>query len=148
MVSQNGFKGYLLELLAERRAKRNELLGSIQTQLDELDGEIAALETTLKIAGGTNTNARAGRRLSISPNQLGARAHTLKEALEYMASQNDGIVHYAEARNAVMAAGLSRGKPRNVASHLYRMMRDDEDWEYVSPGTFRYLKVKPTLFKS
>ena len=65
---------------------------------------------------------------------------------EYIASKTGGGVNYIEARDLIMAAGMSYGKPRNVASHIYRMMRDSSDWEWVSPGTFRYLKVKPSLF--
>lgn len=146
MVSQNGNRGFLLDLLAKQEAKKAEIEATIQREIAEIDEKIAAIQTTLRLYDEYNENLSAAYASPISISKLRANANTQKEALEYIAMQSNGVVHYGDAKNLLISAGMAKGKGRNIASHLYRMMQQSDEWEKVAPGRFRYLKYKPTLF--
>jgi len=146
VVSQNGFRGFLLDLLAKQQAKKAEVVASIQTEIAQMDEKISAIQTTLRLYEESNEAVSATSESLVSISKLRVNANTQKEALAYIANQSNGVVHYGDARNLLIAAGLAKGKSRNVASHLYRMMQESGEWEWFAPGTFRYLKYKPSLF--
>ena len=137
MVIQNGLKSHLLQLLADERAKKAPL----QKQLDVIDARIAAIETTLAIyEESIPKSQKVPKGFTIEELRNNARTH--KEALRFIAEhRNGGIVRYSEARDLIIAAGLSEGKSRNVGSHVYRLMHDSDEWEKVSPGVFRLIKT-------
>ncbi len=71
------------------------------------------------------------------------RGLTQIEALERIARENGGILKTADAKPILMAAGLTRGKPRNIGSHIYHMLLNSENFERIGKGTFRLLTYRP-----
>lgn len=137
MTSQNGFRSYILELIAEKRAKKASIQASVQKQLDECDFNIAALETTLTIHDESNPITPEQHKIAISPRKLRENAKTQSEALKYIARHTDGTVCYNDARDLIIAAKMTHGKAQNVASHIYKIMANSDEWERVAPGVFR-----------
>ncbi len=144
MISQNGLRGHLLKLLADRKAKKAQLLDSIQESLDNLEADIKALERTLTLHDELSNSALT-QKLIVSPDAVRANAKDHDEALDYIAEHGDGTVHYAEARDIIIAAGLSKAKPANLGSHLYKLMAQSERWQWIDKGKFRRTKAdEPT----
>ena len=136
MTTQNGFRSQVLSLIAEQRAKKT----SIQRQLDGIDERIAALELTLTIHEECNPVSVRRHGFVVSPDDVRANGGTQMEALKFIARHNNGHVRYTEAKDILIAAGMTSGKARNVAAHLYNLMASSDKWERVSPGVFRLLE--------
>jgi hypothetical protein len=141
MASQNGVRGHLLKLLADRKTKKVQLLDSIREPLDNLESDIKAIERTLALHDELETSTPAQKSI-ISPDELRTNAKDQDEALDFIAEHCDGTVHYAEARDIILAAGLSKAKPINLASYLYRRMANSEKWEWIDRGKFRRIKAE------
>ena len=146
MTSQNGFRNHILNLIQKQRTKKASIQASIQKDIQELDNKIAALETTLKIFDEFENVSSSEPKYPITPAQLRANANTQPKALEYLATHMNGEIHYGEAADIIKAAGMAKGKRKNLASHLYGIMNESEDWDKLGQGRFRYKKYRPTLF--
>ena len=59
-----------------------------------------------------------------------------KEALSYIADQNDGVLRIAEAKQALIKAGLIRGQPKYAYGHIHNMLKNDDGYDQVDPGVF------------
>ena len=147
MTSQNGFRSHMLGLIADQRARKASVQASIQKQLDECDANIAALETALAIHDESNHITPEQHKIAISPRRLRANAKTQSEALKYIARYSDGTVSYNDARDLLIAAKMTHGKARNVASHIHKIMADSDEWEKVSPGVFRLVNKRKIVNK-
>ena len=134
MTSQNGFRNNILQLIAEQRTR----MDSTQKELENLRDVIKSLETTLRVYDEAHSSTISKHEFIISANDLyNANVSKLSDALKYIAKHSkDGIVRYSAAKDIIMAAGLSRGKPRNVASQLHRIMTESDEWEKVGRGEF------------
>lgn len=147
MTSQNGFKSHILNLLADERAKKAAIEASIKNQLEEIEANITALTRTLRLYEGSNSSTPIEHtRFPVSPAEVRAHTHTHQDALEYIATKLGGTLNYRDARDIIIAAGMTNAKGRNLGSHLHKYMTDSDDWERIAPGTFRFLKAKPALF--
>ena len=142
MASPNGVRGHLLKLLADRKAKKAQLLDSIREPLDKLETDIKAIERTLSLHDELDSSTPAQKSI-VSPDEVRANAKDQEEALAFIAEHGDGTVHYAEARDIILAAGLSKAKPSNLGSHLYNLMAHSEKWEWIDRGKFRLIKAEP-----
>lgn len=147
MTMQNGFKSHILQLIADQRAEKRKLEGSIQEQLEKVESRISALETTLDIYEESNRFPSKRSKFPVSPEEVRANTRTQMEALRFIARHNEGKVNYAQARDILVEARMTKGKSRNVASHLYNLMAESDEWKKVSPGTFR-LKSGQTVVLS
>lgn len=67
------------------------------------------------------------------------RGLTQIEALKRIAQANEGIVRTIEAKPVFIKAGLSKGSPRNIGSHLYHLLDASPEFEKVGTGVFRWL---------
>lgn len=74
------------------------------------------------------------------------------EALIEIAQYHNGILKTAEAKQILIKAGLVKGNPKNVLSHLYSLLRSPERFqnfdsrlEKVSPGVFRLVPKNAEL---
>ena len=69
-----------------------------------------------------------------------ARCPTIREAMAVIACGSRGYLRYRMAAQVILAAGLSKSKNLNHLSRdLQERMKQDQDWEWVSPGVYRYL---------
>lgn len=66
------------------------------------------------------------------------------DALIKIAEANDGVLKTVTAKQALIAANLVKGSPKNVATHLYQMLKNEERWvkygvrwEWLAPGTYQ-----------
>jgi hypothetical protein len=147
MTMQNGFKEHLLNMLTEQRQKRAQIESVIQREIQEVNRKIEALETTLRLYEENHQEETESKQVqTVSPANVAAHAKKIGPALEYIARHQDGVVQYARAAETLRAAGIGRGKLSNLKGHVYRIMQQNDDWEKISPGTFRFLKYTPTLF--
>lgn len=143
--------------LEQLRAQRAEL----QAQLTELDRLVVAAELLLAWQTGAPLPSSAqqaslpiiptrplggGQAVERRPTppsyQLARRLQGLthNEALMLIAKENGGTIRPADAKDILIAAGLTKGKPRNVATHVYHLLSRSEQFEHVSPGTFRLVE--------
>lgn len=142
----NGTRGHLLEILGKHKSKRKDLLATIQKQLDEIEGNIKAIERTLRLIEQPTVGASKIHKFIVSPDEVRANTKTQMQALKYIARHSDGTVHYSEATDILVAAGMTHGKRRNIAAHLYNLMRNHpEEWEWISPGRFKLLETKERI---
>ena len=138
MVTQNEFREHILRLLNRERTRRASLL----KQLEKTDANITALEVTLNLDdGGIQSELPlTSQTPKIMPLDEIRKAKTLPEALVRIAKYTDRPVSYSEAAKLVLSAGLSHGKPRNIASHIYNLMKESAAWEKVGRGLFKYIE--------
>ncbi len=133
MALDTEFKETIRQLIAKEEAKKKPL----EDQLELINQHIKALQTTLSIFGDYPAKQEIQNELFMIPsNELRENAHSIPEALEYIGKRL-GSVHYYKAAEMVIKAGLSHGKTRNVASHIYRTMMENKKWERIAQGTFR-----------
>ena len=130
MKSTNPVVNELLNLAAKLRAKRPQL----EKRLSELDARIKAIETTVQLYA-EEKKLGSVQRQRISADDL--KDKTQLEALKRIAELNGGLVNASEAKRLFMTAGLSKSKGRNLAPHIYSILKNSPDFEWESPGTFR-----------
>jgi hypothetical protein len=68
------------------------------------------------------------------------RGLTHIEALTRIAGENDGVVRVTDAKQILLDSGLTKGKLRNVSSHIYHLLSRSEKFERVEPGVFRLVE--------
>ena len=67
-----------------------------------------------------------------------------RDALIVIARLTEGIVRSTEAGRLLEKAGLTEAKPSSISPATYRLLNDDEEnWEWVEPGTFRLKWFEP-----
>ena len=130
MKTTNPVVNELLNLAAKLRAKRPQL----EKRLAELDAKLKAVETTLQLYADEKKLGSVQRQ-KISPDDL--RGLTQLGALKKIAEMNGGLVNASEAKRFFLTAGLSKSKGKNLAPHIYNILKNSPDFEWESPGTFR-----------
>jgi hypothetical protein len=144
-MSANGTRSHLLEILGNHKSKKKALLATIQKQLDEIEENIKAIERTLRLIEQSTVGTSKIHKFIVSPDEVRANTKTQMKALKYIARHSDGTVHYSEATDILIGAGMTHGKRRNVAAHLYNLMHNHpEDWEWIAPGRFKLLETRET----
>lgn len=132
----------------ELDAYRDALEAKVNSLKDQLSVAQAELQATDRVLDGYRKWRSTGSTAIVVefPSELNVTAEQLKDcpsirkALELIAENNAGIVHARTAARMVMDAGLTTIDDINVAtSSVYGRMHGSHDWEYDSPGTFRYL---------
>lgn len=48
-----------------------------------------------------------------------------------------GLVNVSDAKRLFVTTGLSKGKAKNLAPHIYTILKNSRDFKWESPGTFR-----------
>ncbi len=73
--------------------------------------------------------------------ELARKIRGLKQidALRHIAQLNEGIVRTIEIKPVFIKAGLTKGSPRNIGSHLYHLLDRSPEFEKIAPGTFLWL---------
>jgi len=130
MKSTNPVLNELLNLAAKLRAKRPQ----IENRLAELDAKLKAIETTLQLYADEKKLGSV-RRHRLSGDDF--KGLTQLEALKKIAEMSGGLVNASDAKRFFITAGLSKGNPKNLAPHIYGMLKNSPDFEWASPGTFR-----------
>ena len=134
-------RSYITGAISAQKARKAEMEASIHNQLKDISDNIAALERTLALFDESSAMEEE-RKPSVSPEEIRAHAKTHREALRYIGEHTDGTLHYAEARDLLIAAGLTKGDAKNVASQVYRLLSKSPEWEKVSEGRFKLVASK------
>jgi len=148
----------LLNALNELRAEQDTLRTDYELRLAALGKRIEAVQTTLELFAeeealaphgaqvplDLGTNGHAGEQHVRSPQPMSTTAWaqelqglTQIEALVRIAERNGGVLNVADARRILIATGLTKGKTKNVASHLYHMLREAKQFEKGDVGAYR-----------
>lgn len=69
------------------------------------------------------------------------------QALHRIAEENNGNVRVTEAKRILIAAGLAKGKPKNVPSQIYHLLLTSDQFEKSEPGVFRLVAGTPTRYE-
>lgn len=67
-----------------------------------------------------------------------AKTHTDRLALLAMMNDNR-TVNATEAAHLFIALSLTKAKKRHMVANAFQIMDESDQWEKVSPGTFKYL---------
>ena len=71
-------------------------------------------------------------------------ASTYLEAAVIMAQANKGVLRVTDASKLINAAGISDAKVASIAATLHNRLSTHDDWEYVEPGTFKWISTQFT----
>ncbi len=132
----------LLSLLDEQRAKAEPLerrLAEIQDKIEKIEGTIQMYSESRKLDG-------------IEPEQAlieAIKGKTHREALAIIAKANDGLVKSAEAKRLFLAAGLAKGKVKNLGPHLWQLLNASQEFQRIDAGVFRLIGSRePRLLRA
>ena len=139
MIMSDATRSKLLELIAELRSEKSRLERRLRDEIEKIDRDLKAVQRTLDLLTGTNEVEQASSQLKLSMMDVSiiANTRTQPEALKALAEQNQGIVNVTKAADFLIRAGRATGKRRNLVSSLYTSLRNDDEWEWASPGNFR-----------
>ena len=142
MDIETRIRSYIVGTIAEQKMRKAEMEANYQERLKDITANIAALERTLALFNASDCGVEKWEEFAVSPEEVRANTSTHKEALRYIASRTtDGTLHYAEARDLLMAAGMAKGQANNVASQVHRILSQGPEWEKVSLGRFRLIST-------
>ena len=111
----------------------NGMLAEKRAALHELQEDISALERVQRMsANGLLDGHHTNGDLPELRKML-----TQKDAMDYIADQNDGIVKVNEVKKLLLQTGFIKGKPKYAYGHLYNILKNDERYEAMGVGTFR-----------
>ena len=139
----------IAELMEQWQSEKQSLMvkrDALDAQINEADRNIEACERVLELDATRRREQFEGNKSHghVDIGQLAACA-TQMDAAELIAQSSEGVVRVSDAGRMIHAAGLSRGKVSSVIATLSARMGSGVDWEYVEPGTFRFLRyVKRT----
>ena len=112
------------------------MLTEKKTALRELQEDIRALERVQDMS--LNGGAEQG---SIDLAALQKR-RTQKEALDYIADQNNGRVKINDAKALLIRIGFIKGQPKHAYGHLYNLLANDDRYDAVGNGVFEKKPVE------
>ena len=129
---------------AALRAEKERL----NAEKEKIDGEIAVVDqliSTMENFSGdftkwreANSTESKGIHSHISERDI-RKCRTQQTALEEIARLSGGIANATEAGKLIHKTKLTNGKVGSVVSGVHRIMSDKDQWEWISPGTFRRL---------
>lgn len=128
----------LLVLLATLRGEYQEAQQRLERELGLIREKMKSVETTLELYVATRDIKQpvAG---TVTPDDIRGLSH--KDALVKIAQLSGGLLKVQEAKRLLIAAKLATGAPKNVAPSLYMLLRNDERFKHVGPGTFELLAL-------
>lgn len=159
----------LVATLEELRTKKADLDAEYHGRVAELNHNIAAYERVIACETGTPIPAsttspnplpavsepitrQTDPRQSLSPEPdrstswtRSLRGLTQPEALIRIAEENGGLVRVMDAKKIFLEAGLSKGKLKNVNSHIHHILARSDRFERVGAGVFRLQPVTRSL---
>lgn len=137
MIMQDDFREEINRLIAGQNDRKD----SLQREVDSINKIIENLRATLRVYDESHSKGVVQSKFIISPEELRANATSLKQALKYIAKYSpENTISYLNARDLILASGLSEGKPVNVASQIHRTISHSDEWEKVGAGKFRLKK--------
>ncbi|MBE0481217.1 MAG: hypothetical protein IBX68_09585 [Dehalococcoidia bacterium] len=142
MEHRETIRSFINGAISEQKARKAEIEASFQERIKDLGANIAALERTLALFDASNGGGEQGKKFSVAPEAIRANAKTHREALRFIGEHTGGTIHYTEARDLLIASGLTKGQTSNVASQVYRLLSKSPEWEKVSEGRFRLVKSR------
>ncbi len=130
----------LLSLVTRLRTQEAELRAQYEGRLAELRGQVAAVQTTIDLLGHAQSAGESRRSEAPPPvptNNWGKKLAGLKQldALKVIAQENGGILRITEVRPIFISHGLSKGDPRHVYGHIYHILSDSDEFEFMGKGT-------------
>jgi hypothetical protein len=121
----------LNKLYEERKSKCDRL----RTQLAEVEKELEAIGTTLRLMGYMAPSSTLG---------LDLHGMTQLAALIAIAQANGGILTVKTARRMMLKAGMF-GNPKNSSSILFTTISRSKRFEKMESGKYRLLPEQPKL---
>ncbi len=136
MTTSDMVKNKLLDLVSQLRSQKMAL----HKQLELIDGDLGALERTLNLLYGNElpnkTDDTTQLKFIDDVNSI-SNARNQMEAIKIIACQNNWMVNATKVSDILIRAGKAKGKRRNLVATIYSMLSNSDEWEKVSPGTFR-----------
>jgi hypothetical protein len=132
-MANNG--GVLLDGLSNLIVKLRHERDDIEKQLNQLDEEIRAVETTISLYRKAGKIHEPEAYKSIVP-ELQGRTHI--DALRHIASRSGGRLKVTDAKRLMSEAGLIRN-PKNALSMLYTIISRSGEFERIAPGEYRLI---------
>jgi len=132
-MANNG--GVLLDELSSLIVKLRHERDEVVKQLNELDEQILAVETTISLYRKAGKIQEPEAYKSIVPELEG---RTLIDALKHIASRSGGSLKVTDAKRLMSEAGLIRN-PKNALSMLYTIMSRSGEFERIAPGEYRLI---------
>ena len=105
-------------------------------ELRELQEDIRALERVQHMS--SNGVAEQG---NVDLTELQKR-RTQKEALDYIADQNNSRVKINDAKAMLIRTGFIKGQPKHAYGHLYNLLANDDKYDAVGDGVFEKKPVE------
>lgn len=134
----------LLAVLQKLTGQKDDLRQEFESRLAEIEDKCVAIQKTLDLLSQESDTPDAEPQEPALPppvpldhlaRQL--RGLTQVDALRQIAVWNGGIVRTRDARRLFVSAGLTKGKLKNLPSHIYHILLASEEFERVAPGAFR-----------
>ena len=126
-------------MLAEKRVTLHELQEDIRA-LERVQRMSANGVYVVEAATPSPSVPGAATLLPLSLSEV-RKMRTQKEALGYIADQNNGLVKVKEAKELLISSGHIKGQPKHAYVHLYNILKDDP--HYVRSGKGEFRKVLP-----
>lgn len=149
-------EGRIRELLREWRTEESTRVAAFERGIARLREQIAGAEALLALEvskqadeGRTSldtlplfrSGSSAPDAASVSPRVVrGLRGLSQPEALVRIAQASGGVLRTVEAKRILIDAGLITGNPKNAASHLFSLLRDESRFERLG---VRFEKIGP-----
>ena len=127
----------LTNLIGRLRKQRMET----QQRLDEVDNQLEAVETTIRLLSGT-TFISSKSELLISELQ----GKTQLNALITIAGKTNNRFKVTDAKRLMIQAGLI-SNPKSALSMLYTIINRSGKFDKVKPGEYRLIDTQQILLK-
>ena len=112
------------------------MLKEKKSALRELQEDIRALERVKHMSpNGTEGSLPAETNASVSFLEI-RQKRTQKEAIDYIANQENGRVKVNVVKDLLIKAGKIKGNPRYAYGHIYNMLKNDDSYEPLGDGVF------------
>lgn len=142
MNNQSGFQGATMELLKHLKSKKEAMQARHAYELGEIDKEIEAVSITVRLLRESADGSEPIRETppTVIPSDLSGKS--AREACIEIAKRNKGIVHVAEAKKALVDAGILKDGKNTWAIVYTTLQRSKEFEKVVGAGRFRLIPLK------
>ena len=139
MNNQANFEGATLELLRYLKDKKESIQARHNAELAEIDKQIESVSITVNLLRETKEQPMFESVQTIIPIDLHGKS--TRQACIEIAKKNGGVVRIADAKDALISAGILK-KTKNTWAIIYTTLHRSKEFEKVDgPGTFRLLPV-------
>ena len=121
------------------REMRSRLVADLEV-LNAAIGRLEARTEDASFAFGEVTVSSEDLRAAVD-----AQGLTHRVRLRRIADLVGGRVNVTQAADAMVRLGVSRASKANLMTHLHDLATKSDDWEKVSPGTFRHVGPGPPV---